>query len=105
MHEPGLARAQQEEPPCHPMMRVSLPAAIQSWPERGRKCRPVILSAAKDLAAHGTRPFAALRMTEGHPLPAVSNPSGEPKKVVIRSYAAEGSFCKTPKIFPSVSLP
>src|SRR5205807_9139662 len=30
-------------------------------PERSRKDRPVILSAAKDLAAHRARPFAALR--------------------------------------------
>jgi len=32
-------------------------------PERGRKDRPVILSAAKDLVAHRARPFAALRVT------------------------------------------
>src|SRR5437764_9728102 len=51
------------------------------WPERGSKCRPVILSEAKDLVAHRTsRPFASLRVTEGHPLPAVSNSAGERKK-------------------------
>src|SRR5437879_5669271 len=51
------------------------------WPERGSKCRPVILSEAKDLVAHRTsRPSASLRVTEGHPLPAVSNSAGERKK-------------------------
>src|SRR2546423_6689937 len=34
-------------------------------PERGRKDRPVILSAAKDLVAHRARPFAAPRVAIG----------------------------------------
>jgi len=39
------------------------PHMSPGWQERGRKDRPVILSAAKDLAAHRARPFASLKVT------------------------------------------
>src|SRR5438105_14708242 len=53
---PHLAAPKTHQPQLH----MSLGS-----PERGRKDRPVILSAAKDLVAHRARPFAAPRVAIG----------------------------------------